>query len=633
MDWQFTPFVSALGFATLVSLCVAAMGLWYRNRPGGLSLGLMMLAVATWCFFYILEANTVTLSLKVLWSQFAYVGTLTAAPLFLQLVLDVTQQGRRARRIVPWLIWPVPVISLILVFTNQLHGLVWRGFTFSSISRHILIYEHGPWFWVILGHSYAVLLATTTMLVITAIRERPTRAHSIYEQQILLALVAAAPPWILNGLYVLQPELLANRDWTPAGFALTGLVLLWNIEKLPGQIILLHDVTARKQAEATLQSMNATLEFRVAERTAELLAQKERSEAILRSINDGILMTDRDLYILYVNPTFTDLLGYDTDEVLGCPVAEILGGEVSVWLKRAQEQGHTRQQELQLPHKDGRLIDIAMTISPMKGPGGVTGGVCTLRDVTRLRNLEHARKSFIDNISHELRTPVTNLRLYAHLMSQGELPEQSRSYLKVMEEQTAWLQHLIEDVLELTSLDSGEAIGTWVAVSPATVLDYIATRYQPEAERAGLSLHAQAPETEVPDVRGDQVRLIQAISEIADNAIRFTPPGGEVVLRLATREDEHRRQWVTLSVADTGPGIPREEQPRIFDRFFRGALTETGHLPGTGLGLSIAEAIIRAHGGQITLATGPGGTTFTTWLPVTPVVATALPALSGSTSN
>ncbi len=720
MDWHFISYLVVLAFAALISLSVAMIGLLHRDRTGGLALGLAMLAVATWALFYILEASAPTLVLKVRWSQLAYLGTLSACPLFLRLALDVTKQSRWWRGVLPWLVWSVPVLSLLLVFTNDAHGLIWRGFTFSASNPQILIYERGPAFWPMAVHSYLVLLGAVALLIGTATRYRAAYAHSVYRRQVLLALFAAAPPWILNGLYLLRSGVLGGRDPTPLGFALTGLLLLWNIDRFhfidllpvardrvfaslkdavivvddrgriadvnpaaerilrrsnlvgskarislahwlgtpglpgsggvdflppqgelvtadrtlewrvapleagstPGYIILLHDVTLRKQAEAALQALNATLEVRVAERTAQILAEKERSDAILRSISDGIVMTDRDAYILYVNPTFTYLSGYDAEETLGCPVAEILGESSKPLLEPMLSGDETRQEELQLRHKDGRIIDIAMNISPVRGHGGAregcgaTGYVCTLRDITGLRNLDRARKSFIDNISHQLRTPVTNLKLYAHLMGQSSLSDESHAYLQVIEDQTAWLQHLIEDILEMTSLDSGQAIRAWNVVSPATLVDHIATRYQREAERVGLRVHVHPqPSTHVPAVLGDQIRLIQAMGEIADNAIRFTPRGGEVSVRSAADKDEYGREWVTLSIADTGPGIPLAEQPRLFDRFFRGTITEPGHLSGTGLGLSIADAIVRAHGGHITVKTAPGGTTFTIRLP------------------
>jgi signal transduction histidine kinase len=120
----------------------------------------------------------------------------------------------------------------------------------------------------------------------------------------------------------------------------------------------------------------------------------------------------------------------------------------------------------------------------------------------------------------------------------------------------------------------------------------------------------------VPSISGDPARLRQALSEIVENAINFTPPGGKITIVVGTKQTDDRL-WVAMSVQDTGPGIPADEQPYVFERFFRGAMSESGNIPGTGLGLSISEAIIKAHGGRITVDSLIGwGSIFTVFLPV-----------------
>ena len=148
------------------------------------------------------------------------------------------------------------------------------------------------------------------------------------------------------------------------------------------------------------------------------------------------------------------------------------------------------------------------------------------------------------------------------------------------------------------------------------------TRYQDRAEASGLTLVATPIPPDLPVIKGDHARLFQALKEVVENAIIFTPAGGQVTVEVETVEDEGWL-WVTVAVQDTGPGISPEEQERVFDRFFRGSLAESGHVPGTGLGLSITQEIMRAHGGRVTvespsaeLRTGElgQGSTFTLWL-------------------
>jgi signal transduction histidine kinase len=167
-----------------------------------------------------------------------------------------------------------------------------------------------------------------------------------------------------------------------------------------------------------------------------------------------------------------------------------------------------------------------------------------------------------------------------------------------------------------TLLDSGQAVTTWEAIHLSAVIDSTVNRYQSQAQSSGLTLTATPLPPDLPPVKGDQARLSQALVELVGNAVLFTPTGGQVTIDTGTVEQEGQL-WVTIAVRDTGPGIPPEEQERIFERFYRGQLAEAGHVLGTGLGLSIAQEIMRAHGGRVTLESDgvPGqGSTFTLWL-------------------
>ena len=131
-----------------------------------------------------------------------------------------------------------------------------------------------------------------------------------------------------------------------------------------------------------------------------------------------------------------------------------------------------------------------------------------------------------------------------------------------------------------------------------------------------MILEARPAPLDLPAINGDRDRLVQALGELVENAVIFTPAGGQVTVEAGTVEEKGQR-WVTVAVRDTGPGISHEEQERVFDRFYRGSLAESGHLPGTGLGLSIAQEIVRAHGGRVTVASQVGvGSTFTVTLPI-----------------
>jgi two-component system cell cycle sensor histidine kinase/response regulator CckA len=375
----------------------------------------------------------------------------------------------------------------------------------------------------------------------------------------------------------------------------------------------------RKRAEEALREINATLEAQVAARTAEIHAEKEKSEMILRNVGDAILMADAQGCVQYVNPAFTALTGYTLDEISGQPAtlieARIASGQPGQSMEVALAQEDLWQNEIVGQRKDRRTFDAMLTVVPVRDAHGNRAGcVASLQDISRRKELERARNQFLTNISHQLRTPVTSLKLSAYLVSKGLPPEDTRRFLQIVESQAARLAELIQDILEMTALDSGLAVTTWEPIAAAHLIDNSIVSFQAQAESSGLTLTTEPLPLDLPLVHGDPQRVNQALAELMANAISFTPPGGRVTVGAETVVEDGR-SWVTLLVRDTGPGIPPEEQAHIFERFFRGRLAESGHVPGTGLGLSIALEIMRAHGGRITAESQVGqGSTFRLWL-------------------
>ena len=383
---------------------------------------------------------------------------------------------------------------------------------------------------------------------------------------------------------------------------------------------LAHEIHERKQAEAALAQLNSTLETLVAERTAEAVAEKDKSETILRSVGDAIGVTDLDMRIQYVNEAFVTLTGYSSAEIVGRPMYTLMVQETAELDRRSRQfawqTGPYSQREITMRHKSGRTYDAVLTIASLQYEGECTGYIFSHQDITKFKALERARSQFITNVSHELRTPVTSIKLSAYLLQSERSAENAVEYLHALERQSARLEHLIEDILEIASLDSGQGVTKWEPVPFALIVTDTATGYQSRASAHNVTLTADSGPLDLPEVKGDPSRLQQALKELVENALIFTPPGGDVHIALATVED-NARHWVTLAVRDTGPGISADEKPKLFNRFFRGALAESGHVPGTGLGLSIADEIVRAHGGYISVESELGqGSTFTLWLPV-----------------
>lgn len=370
----------------------------------------------------------------------------------------------------------------------------------------------------------------------------------------------------------------------------------------------------RNRAEIALRKMNETLEEQVAIRTAEILAEQEKSDAILRSVGDAIAVVDLSGHILYINEAYTTITGYTAVESLGHKLDFITHRPHLATARATNNHTEIWQAEVTLQRKNGTFYDAALTVAPVLGSNGhLTSYVSSHRDISKIKALDNAQRQFMTNVSHELRTPLSNLHLYVHLLRNGN-PDKQDYYYDTLVNQTDRLTNLITGILEITSLDSGRFSTNRQIVSLAKVTQTVIERYQLQVNTTALTMTLHPIPPDLPDIWGDASLLAQALSKLLDNAILLTESGGQIDISLAVTAVSDQT-WATLSVTDTGPGIPPQDLEHIFKRFFRGTLTHSGTIPGTGLGLSIAQEIIKAHGGKITVETVLNeGSTFTIWL-------------------
>jgi signal transduction histidine kinase len=227
----------------------------------------------------------------------------------------------------------------------------------------------------------------------------------------------------------------------------------------------------------------------------------------------------------------------------------------------------------------------------------------------RLTELDRLKSKFVSDVSHELRTPVTSLSLYIDLLDRGK-PDKREFYLAQLKAQMARLRTLIDVILDLSRLERERDEGGRLPVDVNSIVEHVSALEQVEAETAGLTLTCDVADNLPPVVaRPDQ--LTRAITNLVSNAIKYTPQGSVKVQTFA--QADH----VCIQVTDTGLGIPADELPHVFDRFYRGREVAQSTIPGTGLGLSIVKEIVEAHGGTVEMESEPGqGSTFRIWLPI-----------------
>lgn len=233
----------------------------------------------------------------------------------------------------------------------------------------------------------------------------------------------------------------------------------------------------------------------------------------------------------------------------------------------------------------------------------------------RLLGLTRLKDEFVSNVSHELRTPIASIKLYLRLLTLR--PDKEAAYLDRLNRETNRLEHIIEDLLQLSRMDQGSTQLNLVPTDFNKLARQFVTDRKPLAEERGLKLIFK-PRSRLPVVYCDEMLLGQALSSLMTNALNYTPAGGQVEIRVRTRQ-VNTIQWAGLSVQDTGPGVPPGEMSRLFQRFFRGKVGQESGAHGTGLGLAIAKQIVEWHGGEIEVASKGiigAGATFTIWLPV-----------------
>lgn len=370
----------------------------------------------------------------------------------------------------------------------------------------------------------------------------------------------------------------------------------------------------RARLVQSLQEQAGNLAQEVVRRTAELQAERDRTQTILDNAGEGIVFTDPEGIIQYANPAMTHLTGYAADELLHQTAATWLANEeqlAQMWI--ALQAGQTWKGELQSHRKDGALYDVTCTSTPIMGEAGLAGFVSIYSDISRLKELERLKSKFVSNVSHELRTPLTNIKTYATLLKRGR-PERHDYHLDVLDRETERLRRLVQDLLDISRLDTAAYT---IVLQPTNVLTLLQNTYDSfvlEAEERQIELAPQWPAA-LPPALGDPGALGQVLNNLVGNALLYTPAGGRVVLSGgASCHDEPG--WVWLRVQDNGPGITAEDMPRLFERFYRGQAAQESQAPGTGLGLSISQEIVERHKGRIEVQSRPGeGATFTVWLP------------------
>jgi two-component system phosphate regulon sensor histidine kinase PhoR len=345
------------------------------------------------------------------------------------------------------------------------------------------------------------------------------------------------------------------------------------------------------------------------DRLNENARDRARTEAILSSMEDGVLAVDHDGIVLVANDSLRQELGLEAP--LGRHYTEVIEEkEVEALVEEVLQAAKRRADEIEIErlHRIYAVTGVSFPGASSSGPGAVL----TFHDVTGRKRLDRIRRDFVANASHELRTPLTSVRGFVEALEDGAIDNEttSKRFLGKIRTHADRMASLVEDLLELSRLESGDRAPRWEEINPAEITQDIVASFASQAARHRIEL--QHTDGGAPPVVTDADRLRRALEALVDNAIKYTPEGGRVEIATSPAEDGGAR----LEVVDNGPGIPPEHLPRIFERFYRVDKARSRELGGTGLGLSIVKHLAEGMGASVSVTSVVGqGSRFSVSVP------------------
>ena len=352
----------------------------------------------------------------------------------------------------------------------------------------------------------------------------------------------------------------------------------------------------------------------LAERVQQLEASDRHMRAILGGMVEGVIALDREGRILWLNGSAQRLLGIASGQATNQRFTELVRHpEMETMIHGALSQRRPAMLELHqfAPHEQA----IRFHATPCEAEQGGAALVLVAHDVTEIRRLEGLRREFVANVSHELKTPLTSIQSLVETLLNGALedPAHNRRFVTSISEDTTRLSRLIDDLLELSQIESKASPLTLEPVRIGLFLESLTPLFRPVLDERRVSLRVLVP-PEAPPVLADPERLRQIFVNLLDNAVKFNRPDGQVLVRAHPEGGELR-----IEIEDSGIGIPEADLPRIFERFYRVDRARSRALGGTGLGLAIVKHLVELHRGTIEVRSRIGeGSTFTLSLPLAP---------------
>ena len=576
----------ALLISTAVSILIAIYAWRRRPAPGAAALILFMAGAAIWSFGYAFELASLNLDTKIFWAKVQYLGIVTV-PLMV-LIIAIEYSGREN-----WLtprnlgiLSLEPLIIIILVWTNELHGLVWREIYIIDDGLFALGLAYGPGFWINVIYSYLLLLASVILLLQTFFRP-----SQFYRAQVGVMLLSIMFPWIANALYQLDLNPFPGLDLTPFAFTLTGVGVAWGLFRLK------------------LMEISPIAHY-----------------AVFENMSDSVIVLDAQQRIVDINPAGRLLLSQAEHRIIGKPLDQMLPEWVEI---RKRSSGETEFEEEITLGNGHRTKSFDLIISPLFNRRQVNKGqIIVFRDITARKKMESElvikrdqaleaerfKSQILANVSHDMRTPLGAIVGYTEMVRDGlfgPVTDQQHARLNLVLESGNQLSDFVDNLLEQSEISSGDIVLRREPVSPEKLIWEALTTNNILIEQKSLEIITEVDPQAPSPLIGDHYWLRRILSNLIHNATKFTEKG-KITIRIFKQDAMH---W-GIQVSDTGIGITESAKEEIFEPFRKGGQSVSGD-HGSGLGLSIVREIVARMDGKIELVSDLGiGSTFTIILPI-----------------
>ncbi len=568
MTWQINFFAVTYFFSAALVLAAIIFSFRHIDVRGARYFIYLTIPVDIWAFCMGLEYGVVEPGWKILFGKFEYLGIAVIGASWLMFALNYSRKDRWLTRRNISLLLIVPAITLIAVFTNELHGLLWPTITPSSeLPGASLIYGRGPVFILIFAYNYITLAVGTVILINNALHSR-----DLYRWQMIGLIASAIIPWLGNLIYVSGLSPVPALDLTPLGFSVSAIAIAFSIFYFG-----LFD-----------------------------LAPIARDQLIEHLI-DGMLVLDINNRVVDINPKGRELMKMGAERVIGRPLSDF---PYANELAGRFDGVESAQVDIQL--KQSSVSDIELRISPLVDENGkLAGRLFIARNISERKQVEKMRDDLTHAMVHDLRNPLAVIALSLDMLKTQLitiLDKEQLFTLETAEQSTQQIVDLVKSILDINRLESGQMPLKRGKVS----LQKVATdalKTQILVARKKRVLLQENIATNILPVMVDEELMKRVFQNLLDNAVKFSIEGGVVKIRAGY----HSGQGIIISVSDTGPGMDESVRERVFQKFATGNIRGSG----SGLGLAFCRLVVEAHGGRIWVEeTGEVGTTISLNLPV-----------------